>query len=285
MSSSSSAPQPEVLSPDTGATPRQPARRHRPSWAMAPATYLLVGINFAVFIAMLLHGISFWMPTVGQILDYGAENAGLILLGHQWWRIVAAMFVHVGFWHITLNMWCLWNLGLLAEPLMGSVGVIACYLLTGAAGDMLSTLYNFWHFYPDWLKYHDIGVFPVGAGASGAIFGLAGALIILLKASRLPMVPHEEINRLRRAVIYFAVINLVLGWGIAFGAAAIHSGLSIDNFAHMGGFTCGLLFALPMVPRLGQPRPLFRRRLNVAMAMTAGLLLLFGFFLAQLPRG
>jgi rhomboid protease GluP len=252
---------------------------------MAPATYLLVGINFAVFIAMLLHGISFWMPTVGQILDYGAENAGLILLGHQWWRIVAAMFVHVGFWHITLNMWCLWNLGLLAEPLMGSVGVIACYLLTGAAGDMLSTLYNFWHFYPDWLKYHDIGVFPVGAGASGAIFGLAGALIILLKASRLPMVPHKEINRLRRAVIYFAVINLVLGWGIAFGAAAIHSGLSIDNFAHMGGFTCGLLFALPMVPRLGQPRPLFRRRLNVAMAMTAGLLLLFGFFLAQLPRG
>lgn len=285
MDRSSSASQPEILSPGAEPQPRQPARRRKPSWAVAPATYVLVGINAAVFLAMVAHGISFWMPTVDQVLAWGADNAGLVLIGHEWLRILTAMFVHVGFWHILLNMWCLWNLGLLAEPLMGSAGVVACYLLTGAAGDMLSTLYNFWHYYPDWLKYHDLRVFPAGAGASGAIFGIAGALILLLKPHRLPMVPQQEIRRLRRSVIYFAVINLVLGWGIFFGAAAMHSGISVDNYAHMGGFSCGLLFAAPMVPRLGQPRPVFNTRLRVAVAMTVGLLVLFGFYMAQLPRG
>ena len=88
------------------------------------------------------------------------------------------MFVHVGILHLATNMWCLWNLGLLAEPLMGSSGVLAVYLLTGAAGNLLSTLVN-------WVwPIHDAGgiVFPAGAGASGAVFGIAGALIILLKS-------------------------------------------------------------------------------------------------------
>ena len=113
----------------------------------------------------------------------GANNAGAVLLGGEWWRIVTAMFVHVGFLHIALNMWCLWNLALLAEPLMGSVGVFAVYILTGAAGNLLSTLVNWLWPYQDWG-----GVwYPVGAGASGAVFGIAGALIVLLKSPRLPV--------------------------------------------------------------------------------------------------
>ena len=92
------------------------------------------------------------------------------------------MFVHVGILHLATNMWCLWNLGLLAEPLMGSFGVLAVYILTGAAGNLLSVGVNWWWYYGDWMKYHDLGVFPVGAGASGAVFGIAGALIVLLKS-------------------------------------------------------------------------------------------------------
>jgi rhomboid protease GluP len=61
-----------------------------------------------------------------------------------------------------------------------------------------------------------------------------------------------------------------------------HSGLNIDNMAHLGGFTCGLLFAAPMVPRLGSPRRLFESRLRIATVMVVGLLVLFGFYLAQL---
>ncbi len=63
------------------------------------------------------------------------------------------MFVHVGILHLAVNMWCLWNLGLLAEPLMGSAGVLAVYLLTGAAGNLLSTLMN-------WVYFHNAPARP-----------------------------------------------------------------------------------------------------------------------------
>jgi rhomboid protease GluP len=237
-----------------------------------------VGINCAVFVVMVLSGVSIGAPTVDQLMRFGADNAGNVLVYGEWWRIVTAMFVHVGILHLATNMWCLWNLALLAEPLMGSAGLIAVYILTGAAGNLLSTMVN-------WILYHYAPPgtgFPAGAGASGAVFGIAGALIILLKSNRLP-VPPMELKRLRRSVIYFAVLNLVLGLSISFGTTVIGSGIHIDNMAHVGGFTCGLLFALPMVPRIGAPKPLFERRLRAAVIMTVGLLVMFGFYLAQLP--
>ena len=276
-------PEPEILPPGNGyIPPPQPVRRQRPSWAGAPATYLLVGINCAVFVAMVAHGVSAGSPDTNQLMHWGADNSGAVLIGGEWWRIVTAMFVHVGFFHLITNMWCLWNLGLLAEPLMGSVGVLVVYILTGAAGNMLSTFVNWFWFYQDWMKYHDPGVFPAGAGASGAVFGIAGALIVLLKSQRLP-VPPQELHKLRRSVIYFAAINLVLGLSINFGTMVARSGLHIDNMAHLGGFSCGLLFAAPLVPRIGSPRGLFLRRLRIAIVMVVGLLVLFGFYLAQLP--
>jgi rhomboid protease GluP len=124
-------------------------------------------------------------------------------------------------------------------------------------------------------------VFPAGAGASGAVFGIAGALIVLLKSNRLP-VPPIELKKLRRSVIYFAAINLFIGFSISYGTAVMGKGLNIDNYAHMGGCACGLLFAWPMVPRLGSPRPAFNLRLRVAVGMIVGILVLFGFYLAQL---
>jgi membrane associated rhomboid family serine protease len=270
----------EILPPVTSYAP-PPPRRRRPWWLASPATYLLVGANCAVYLAMVAHRISPTEPTILQLVHWGADNAGLVLVYSEWWRIVTAMFLHVGILHIALNMWCLWNLALLAEPLMGSWGVIAVYILTGAAGNLLSTGVNWWWFNSDWVRFHDIGVFPVGAGASGAVFGIAGALIILLKSPRLP-VPAEDLRKLRKSVIYFAAINLFIGFAIFLGTAVAHSGLSIDNMAHLGGFSSGLLFAAPMVPRLGSPRPLFQSRLRVAVVMVTGILVLFGFFLARL---
>ena len=275
---------PEILPPGSQPPPPPPQRRRRPAWAIAPATYVLLGINCAVFAAMLLAKVSPINPDPEQLLRFwGANNAGSVLCLGQWWRILTAMFVHAGILHLATNMWCLWNLGLLAEPLMGSWGVVAVYILTGAAGNLLSTLRYFYVYYDEWLRYHDVHVFPPGVGASGAVFGIAGALIILLKSTRLP-VPIEEVRRLRRSVIYFAVINLVIGGGINFGTNMFGSGIHIDNYAHLGGVGCGLLFALPMVPRLGAPRTLFDRRLRVAVIMTVTILVLFGFYLAQLPK-
>jgi rhomboid protease GluP len=241
---------------------------------------VLLGINCLVFLAMTVRGVNPMNPTTEQLMRWGADNAGNVLIGGQWVRIVTAMFVHVGFLHLATNMWCLWNLGLLAEPLMGSVGVLAVYILTGAAGNLLSTLVN-------WLwPLRDSGgavYFPAGAGASGAVFGIAGALIVLLGSHRLP-VPPVELNKLRRSVIYFALINLAIGFSISAGTHYLGSGIQIDNMAHLGGCTCGLLFAWPMVPRPGSPREQFLFRRRAATIMVVGILVLFGFYLATLAR-
>jgi rhomboid protease GluP len=275
--------EPEILHPAAGyiPTPQPVERRRRSFWATAPATYVLVGINCAVFLAMLAHGVSAWSPTPDQLMFWGANNAGAVLNGGQWWRIVTAMFVHGGILHLATNMWCLWNLGLLAEPLIGWIGVLSAYILTGAAGNLLSTFYS-WYSYPD-ARFTPGGIgFPPGVGASGAVFGIAGALIILLKSKQLP-VPPFELKRLRRSVIYFAAINLVIGFSVNVGTSYMGSGLRIDNMAHLGGFSCGLLFAAPLVPRLGSTKTLFETRLRIALALVAGLLVLFSFYLAQLP--
>jgi rhomboid protease GluP len=284
----------EFPSPETEIIPPpQPVRKQRSSWSFAPATYVLLGINCMVFLVMTVRGVSVWSPTTDQLMFFGADNAGAVLIGGDWSRIVTAMFVHVGILHLATNMWCLWNLGLLAEPLMGSAGVFAVYILTGAAGNLLSTCVNWFWYNKAWVRYHaewvshHVGlvldptvVFPVGAGASGAVFGIAGALIVLLKSHRLP-VPQLELHKLRRSVIYFAAINLALGLSISFGTRIVGSGLQIDNMAHLGGFSCGLLFAAPMVPRIGSPRDLFLFRRRVATVMVVGVLVLFGFYLAK----
>jgi rhomboid protease GluP len=167
---------------------------------------------------------------------------------------------------------------------MGSFGVVAVYVLTGAAGNLLSVLWNGRHIAAI-LPQLPAGIdaaqyFPPGAGASGAVFGIAGALIVLLKSPRLP-VPPDELKRLRKSVIYFAAINLVIGMTISLDIVSSRTGISIDNSAHLGGVMCGLLFAAPMVPRIGNPRPLFLTRLQVAVGMIVGILLLFGFYISR----
>ena len=261
------------------------ARRRRSFWATAPATYVLVAINCAVFLAMLFRGVSALSPSPEQLMQWGANNAGSVLISDQWWRIITAMFVHVGIIHLATNMWCLWNLGLLAEPLMGSFGVVAVYVLTGAAGNLLSVFWNGRYIGEILQQLHQPGLDPAvyfspGVGASGAVFGIAGALIVLLKSQRLP-VPPEELKRLRKSVIYFAAINLVIGFGISWPALSSKTGISIDNSAHLGGVLCGLLFATPMVPRIGNPRPVFQTRLQIAVGMIVGILVLLGFYISR----
>ncbi|MGA2205549.1 MAG: rhomboid family intramembrane serine protease [Terracidiphilus sp.] len=275
MGSYPSTPQPEILAPEGEYAPL-PTRRPRRGWAAAPATYLLVGINCGIFLAMVLRGSSIWMPTLDQLMFWGADRPNNVLVYGEWWRIVTAMFVHVGIIHLATNMWCLWNLGLLAEPLMGSFGLFAAYILTGAAGNLLSTFYNW-----VWPIRDATGAayFQAGAGASGAVFGIAGVLIILLKSNRLP-VPPLELRKLRKSVIYFAAINLVIGLSVNFGSG--FTGVSIDNSAHIGGFSSGLLFALPLVPRIGSPHSVFQTRMRLAVAGMIVLLVLFGFYVANI---
>jgi rhomboid protease GluP len=231
-----------------------------------PGTYILLAINIAVFGWMILHGVSAKDPTIAQLIHYGATNAGYIILDHQWWRLLTATFVHVGLLHIATNMWCLWNLGLLGEPLLGPAGLVAVYLITGIAGNLLSLCSN---------VYSRNGV-SVGAGASGAVFGIAGILIVLLSNKKLP-IPAFELNRLRRSVIQFAVLNLIIGF-----AANFTSIVNIDNHAHIGGFLSGMALGVPLVPRMTSGRTRYLQRQKLTFAAAAFLLFLFAYFITKL---
>ncbi len=231
-----------------------------------PGTYILLAVNVVVFGWMVLNGVSAKDPTTAQLIHYGATNAGYIILGHQWWRLLTATFVHVGLLHIATNMWCLWNLGLLGEPLLGPAGLIAVYLITGIAGNLLSLCSNV--IFRDYVS--------VGAGASGAVFGIAGILIVLLSNKKLP-IPAFELNRLRRSVIQFAVLNLIIGIGANFTSI-----VRIDNHAHIGGFLSGMALGVPLVPRMTSGRTRYLQRQKLTFAAAAFLLILFAYWITKL---
>ena len=231
-----------------------------------PGTYVLLAINIAVFGWMVMHGVSAKDPTVPQLIHYGATNSGYVILGHQWWRLLTATFVHVGLLHIATNMWCLWNLGLLGEPLLGPVGLVAVYLITGIAGNLLSLCSN--------VLFRDYS--SVGAGASGAVFGIAGILIVLLSNKKLP-IPAFELNRLRRSVIQFAVLNLIIGIGANFYEHRPNrqprSHWRISEW---------IGFGVPLVPRMTSGRTRYLQRQKLTFAGAAFLLFLFAYFITKL---
>ena len=255
-------------------TPEQARRRRKYSvWnpRSAPGTYLLLAVNIAVYLWMCAHRVDWNNPS--DLIHYGANVTGLVLHG-QWYRLLTATFVHVGFVHIACNMWCLWNLGILGEPLIGPYGMVAVYLLTGIAGNLLSMASNVVFT----LRTHDPGyLMQVGAGASGAVFGIAGILIVLLSNRKLPF-PWEELRRLRSSVIKFAAINLVFG----LSTMVVYVGIRIDNMAHIGGFVSGLALGVPLVPRMTAGRERYLNRQKVTFAVACFVLALFGYWIANL---
>ena len=280
MSSTPVNPEGEVLPPASAQeyAPAKP-RARRPEYSVwdpryAPGTYALLAINIAVFLWMISHGVSATMPTDRQLVHYGA-NVPYWVLNKQWYRLLTATFVHVGWFHIAGNMWCLWNLGILGEPLIGPWGMVAVYMITGIAGNLLSMGW-------DVMAYnlsHDMRMLLIpGAGASGAVFGIAGILIVLLSNRKLPF-PWRELQRLRSSVIKFAAINLVIGLSTIFTGAF---GIRIDNSAHIGGFLCGLALGLPLLPRMTAGRERYFARQRATFAAACLLLALAGYYIARL---
>jgi membrane associated rhomboid family serine protease len=283
-----SQPEGEILPPPTDPTltdsapaeaysPEQARRRREYSdWdpRSAPGTYLLLAINCAVYLWMVTHGVGLGTPSDNALLHFGANETDLVLQHGQWYRLLTATFVHVGWLHLGTNMWCLWNLGMLGEPLIGPYGMVAVYMLTGIAGNLLSMgssvvldhIYNA----PEFLKIP-------GAGASGAVFGIAGILIVLLSNRRLPF-PWEVLRSLRRRVIQFAGINLVIGIAVN----QLPAGIQIDNSAHIGGFLSGLALGVPLVPRMTAGRERYLSRQKVTFAAACFLLALFGYSIANM---
>jgi rhomboid protease GluP len=207
-------------------------------------TKIIFGANVMVFIAMVIaSGPS--LDFTGNVMDHFGANFGPYTLSGDYWRLVTYMFLHGGIFHIAMNMWCLWNLGELCESLYGRWTYAAIYLITGVAGGLASVAWN-----PRVLS----------VGASGAIFGLAGALIASFYLGEFSL-SGISIKGTLSSLVSFAAFNLFLGSLIP----------GIDIACHVGGFVGGL--ALGALIALFAPQQNVLRRAGVLGVVTLALVL------------
>ncbi len=186
-------------------------------------TPALVLINVGVFAAMIAAGVDLMSPSIEHLLSWGANYAPMTT-GGEWWRLLTSNYVHIGIIHIAFNMWVLWDAGRLVERLLGNIGFIVMYVLSGVFGSFTSVLWN-----PT----------VVSAGASGAVFGVYGCLIGFLLLSH-GSIPNKVLKGISSSALAFIAYNVFYAIGEE----------GIDMAAHVGGlatgFLCGVIMRLPL---------------------------------------
>lgn len=194
-------------------------------------TKAIVALNILVFVAMVAAGVSFMAPTGADGIEWGA-NFGPKTLNGQWWRLLTSLFLHFGIIHLAFNMYILWAIGPLVERFVGNVGYALLYIVSGLAGSMASLWWN---------------PVAISAGASGAVFGVAGATLGMLLLRR-DTVPPDVMQMLRKNMTNFVVLNVVLGFAVPRVDMAAHLGGLI------GGFLLGLVLSQPFRPEMVERR-------------------------------
>lgn len=188
----------------------------------SPVTAVLLLAIAAAFAAETALGGS----TRKEVLIYLGANVPPLVLAGQWWRLFTAMFLHIGVPHLLLNGYALYQLGGLFESWMGSARMGVVYVLSGLAGSVASLFF---------LRE------GLSAGASGAIFGLLGALVAVLVRRRERLTAAAK--QLLVQLLMWAGINVVFGLTTP----------GIDNAGHMGGALAGFLLGLLLRPRWERP--------------------------------
>ncbi|MBX9690500.1 MAG: tetratricopeptide repeat protein [Candidatus Obscuribacterales bacterium] len=178
---------------------------------------ILVFVNVLLFIAMAIvtKGSSILLPPQEVLINWGA-NLGAFSVDGQYWRFLSSIFIHAGILHLALNMYALWTFGPAVSELYGNKRFLLIYLVSGIAGNLSSTLWN---------------PAQISVGASGALLGLAGAMLATLIAS-----DKGGKRRFAKPLIFFAIICASLLSGFFYP--------EIDNAAHLGGFAAGLICGL-----------------------------------------
>ena len=133
----STEPSDATTTPPVPPPPEDPAVLYaRVLEALTPKVWLVSGVialNVLVFVGMIGSGVSPMEPTVEGLIRWGA-NFGPLTTGGQWWRLLTSTFVHIGFFHIAMNMWVLWDIGRFMERLLGPGGFLVMYLFAGLTG-------------------------------------------------------------------------------------------------------------------------------------------------------
>ncbi|MCB1956420.1 MAG: rhomboid family intramembrane serine protease [Rhodocyclaceae bacterium] len=179
----------------------------------APVTLAIVAINVLVFVCLAVASGS-WTHIPSRVLIPWGGNDGAMTLTGEPWRLMTSVFLHGGLLHVGLNMLALYQAGNLVERMFGPVRFGVVYLASG----LLASLVSVW-----WRQ--DV----VSVGASGAIFGVFGALLAFLVVHRARM-PRQAYARLRTMTLSFVGYSLVIGLAIP----------GIDNAAHVGGLIGGV---------------------------------------------
>ena len=196
-------------------------------------TWALLAANVATWLVVEMSGGSA-DPEV--LLRFGAMFGPQIAVG-EYWRLLSAMFLHVGWMHLLFNSLGLLIFGRMVERMYGTVGFLAIYIVAGLSGSVASYLLN---------------PVAIAAGASGAIFGVLGALGAFFLAKR------NELGEFGRqslvGITMIAGLNLMIGFAMP----------GIDNWAHLGGLVMGFGVGFASVPNyryiteVGQAGPVFR---------------------------
>jgi len=183
-------------------------------------TTALIAINTLVFLAMVATGISFTQPTPLDVFNWGGDYAPATVGAHQWWRLLTSCFLHFGIIHIGFNMYVLYQIGPFIEVTFGRARYLILYFIAGLAGSVTSI----------WIHPNS-----VSAGASGAIFGLYGAVFGFLLINRRTLNPVATKSIAKSAGI-FVLYNVVYG---------SISGTT-DLSAHFGGLIAGFLAGMAL---------------------------------------
>ena len=174
----------------------------------------IIAINILVFVWLSFFGMT---EDGSYMLEHGAMFVPLVLGNHEYYRLITSIFLHFGFAHLMNNMVMLFFLGSILEEEIGSFKYLLLYFVSGVAGNILSAFMD--------LK---TGEFVISAGASGAIFGVIGALLIIVAKN------HGRLRTLDgRGMVFMVVCSLYHGF----------TSTGVDNMAHIGGLLSGILLA------------------------------------------
>lgn len=176
---------------------------------------VIIALNVLVFLVLDLMGDT---ESGSFMYAHGAMFPDAVLADGEWYRLVTCMFVHFGIRHVANNMLILFFLGDNLERALGHVKYVILYFLSGLGGSVCSLLYM-----------ARTGDYAVSGGASGAIFGVIGALIYIVVRNR-GRLEDLTANRL----IFMAVLTLYYGF----------TATGVDNLAHVGGLVSGILLGL-----------------------------------------
>ena len=176
-------------------------------------TYALIAINVIVFALMYLIGDGSY--SISTLLSFGANYAPLIKAG-EYYRLITSAFLHIGILHLLVNMYGLYIIGQQLESFYGRTKYLLIYLFSAITGNLLSMVF---------------ANNTVGAGASGAIFGLLGSLLYFGYHYRIYLG-----TTIKSQIIPLILLNLFIGF----------VSVGIDNFAHIGGLIGGVLISIAL---------------------------------------